>query len=44
MLYSNTKVLEDLLEGLLNIATSDEIYHPSENQFIETIAKIFKIN
>lgn len=44
MLYSNTKVLEDLLEGLLNTATSDGICHPSENQFIETIAKIFKIN
>ena len=44
MLYSNTKVLEDLLEGLLHIATSDGIYHPSENQFIETVAKIFKIN
>ena len=44
MLYSNTKVLEELLEGLLHIATSDGIYHPLENQFIETVAKIFKIN
>ena len=44
MLYSNTKVLEDLLEGLLHIATSDGIYHPLKNQFIETVAKIFKIN
>ena len=44
MLYSNTKVLEELLEGLLHIATSDGKYHPAENQFIETVAKIFKIN
>ena len=44
MLYSNSKILEELLEGLLHIATSDGIYHPAENQFIETVAKIFKIN
>ena len=44
MLYPNNKVLEELLEGLLHIATSDGIYHPLENQFIETVAKIFKIN
>ena len=44
MLHSNTKVLEELLEGLLHIATSDGKYHPAENQFIETVAKIFKIN
>lgn len=44
MLYSNTKILEELIEGLLHIATSDGMYHPAENQFIETVAKIFKIN
>ena len=44
MLYPNTKILEELLEGLLHIATSDGIYHPAENQFIEIVAKIFKIN
>ena len=44
MLYPNNKVLEELLEGLLHIATSDGIYHPLENQFIETVAKIFKIS
>ena len=41
MLYSNTKVLEELLEGLLHIATSDGKYHPAENQFIETVAQNF---
>ena len=44
MLYPNTKILEELLEGLLHIATSDGIYHPAENHFIETVAKIFKID
>ena len=44
MMYSNTKILEDLLEGLMHIAISDGMYHPAENQFIEAVAKIFKIN
>ncbi len=44
MLYSNSKILEDLLEGLLHIATSDGSYHPSENIFIDEVAKIFKLN
>ena len=44
MLYSNNKVLEDLPEWFLHIATSDGIYDTLENQFIETVAKIFKIS
>ncbi len=44
MLYSNTRILEELLEGLLHIATSDGMYHPAENKYIETVAKIFKID
>ena len=44
MLYTNSKILEDLLEGLLYIATSDGFYHPLENSFIEEVARIFKLN
>ena len=44
MLYTNSKILEDLLEGLLYIATSDGFYHPLENNFIEEVARIFKLN
>jgi len=44
MLYANSKILEDLLEGLLHIATSDGLYHPAENIFIEEVARIFKLN
>ena len=44
MLYSNSKILEDLLEGLLHIATSDGLYHPAENIFIEEVARIFKLS
>ncbi len=44
MLNSNSKILEDLLEGLLHIATSDGLYHPAENIFIEEVARIFKLN
>ena len=44
MLYSNPKILEDLLEGLLHIATSDSLYHPAENIFIDEVAKIFKVD
>ena len=44
MLYGNPKILEDLLEGLLHIATSDSLYHPAENIFIDEVAKIFKVD
>ena len=44
MLYANSKILEDLLEGLLHIATSDGFYHPLENTFIDEVARIFKLN
>ena len=44
MLYTNSKILEDLLEGLLHIATSDGFYHPLENSFIDEVARIFKLN
>ena len=44
MLYKNSKILEDLIEGLLYIATSDGSYHPAENIFIDEVAKIFKLS
>ena len=44
MLSGNSKILEDLLEGLLHIATSDGSYHPAENIFINKVARIFKLN
>ena len=44
MLYTNSKILEDLLEGLLHIATSDGLYHPLENNFIDEVARIFNLN
>ena len=44
MLYRNSKILEDLIEGLLHIATSDGSYHPAENIFIDEVAKIFRLS
>lgn len=33
--------LEDVLEGLFHIAMADGQYHPSENAFLEDVARIF---
>jgi DnaJ like chaperone protein len=37
----NRKLLEDVLEGLFHIATSDEALHPQEEQFLGQVAKRF---
>lgn len=37
-------VLENLIEGLFYIAMADGQYHPSENDFVHTVAKLFGIN
>ena len=41
MLQNNSKLLEDLIEGLLHISIADGSYHPNENQFITKVAEIF---
>ncbi len=37
-------VLENLIEGLFYIAMADGQYHPSENDFVHTVANTFGIN
>ena len=43
MLSNNTKLLENLIEGLLYISIADGEFHPNEEKFINKVAKIFKI-
>ncbi|MDA0260986.1 MAG: TerB family tellurite resistance protein [Proteobacteria bacterium] len=38
---SNPAVLEDLIDGLFHIAKADNIMHPSELEFLESVATIF---
>jgi DnaJ like chaperone protein len=37
----NPAVLEDILDGLFEIAAADGVLHPSENEFLERVADIF---
>lgn len=37
----NPAVLEDLLDGLFHIAQADNVVHPAELEFIESVARIF---
>ena len=37
----NRKLLEDVLEGLFHIAKADEEVHPTEEQFLGRVAKLF---
>ena len=41
MFRSNPAVLEDLLDGLFHIAKADNVYHPAENEFLQSVAGIF---
>ena len=43
MLKNKPKLLENLIEGLLYISIADKIFHPKEENFINEVAKIFKI-
>src|SRR6476469_968962 len=43
MFKGNRKLLEYVLEGLFNIATADEVLHPSEEEFLGLVAKRFGI-
>jgi DnaJ like chaperone protein len=40
----NTPALENLIEGLFHIALADGHYHPSENDFVHKVAKIFELD
>ncbi len=44
MFRDNPMVLEELLNCLFLIAKSDNVYHPKENEYLESIAKIFGLN
>ncbi|QBF32846.1 molecular chaperone DjiA [Thalassococcus sp. S3] len=43
MFADDLKTLTDLMEGLFHIAMADGFYHPSENTFLETVARIFDV-
>lgn len=40
----NQPALENLIEGLFHIAMADGHYHPSENDFIHRVGKIFNVD
>ena len=44
MFESDDITLENLIEGLFYIAMADGQYHPSENDFVHTVANLFGIN
>lgn len=44
MFEEDDLVLENLIEGLFYIAMADDHYHPSENDFVHTVAHLFGIN
>ena len=41
LFVGNPAMLEDILDGLFEIAKSDGVLHPSENTFLERVAEIF---
>ena len=44
MFKSDDIALENLIEGLFYIAVADGHYHPSENDYVHTVAKMFGLN
>ena len=44
MFQDDDIVLENLIEGLFYIAMADGQYHPSENDFVHTVANLFGLN
>lgn len=44
MFESDDVVLENLIEGLFYIAVADGHYHPSENDYVHTVARMFGVN
>ncbi len=43
MFGSDSKMLDDLMEGLFHIAMADGVYHPNEDRFLERVAEIFGV-
>ncbi len=41
LFVGNPAVLEDILDGLFEIAKADGVLHPGESQFLERVAEIF---
>ncbi|MBS0469758.1 MAG: TerB family tellurite resistance protein [Proteobacteria bacterium] len=41
MLAGNPALLEDILDGLFEIAKADGVFHPGESAFLERVAEIF---
>lgn len=41
LLKDNKKLLQDVLEGLLHVATADGVLHPKEDRFLGNVAKRF---
>ncbi len=41
LFVDNPAVLEDILDGLFEIAKADGVLHPGESQFLERVAEIF---
>ena len=44
MFSNNPTLLENLIEGLLYISIADGFFHPNEEEYIDNVAKIFKIS
>ena len=44
MFGTDTRVLEDLLEGLFHIAVADGEYHPAEDDFLCQVSRIFDLD
>ncbi len=43
MFNADSKVLQDLLEGLFHISVADGKYHPREDEFLAEVARIFGV-
>jgi len=41
LLKDDRKLLQDVLEGLLHVATADSVLHPKEDQFLTDVARRF---
>ena len=41
LLKDNRKLLQDVLEGLLHVATADGVLHPKEDEYLADVAKRF---
>lgn len=44
MFKTDDVVLENLVEGLFHIAVADGRYHPAENDYVHTVAKMFGLS